>query len=99
MLYTEQFHQFFAPFLRDGIPFYYDAIKWVYQSKNWADEYKYLVLRGLKTPYRPVKVSVTVLFSSEVFYGAGLNNEVILQFIASFAVIVSSMIITDHNEL
>lgn len=88
----------FAPFLRDGIPFYYDAIKWVYQSKNWADEYKYLVLRGLKTPYRPVKVSVTVLFSSEVFYGAGLNNEVILQFIASFAVIVSSMI-TDHNEL
>ena len=81
----------FATFFRDGIPFYYDAIKWVYhETKNWTDKYRYLVLKGLEAPYRPVRVSVTVLFSPEVFYQAGLNNEVILQFIATYAIKVSS---------
>ena len=91
MLYTLNNCTNFCSFFRDGIPFYYDAIKWVYQTKNWVDEYKYLILKGIEAPYKPVKVTVTVLFSSEVFYGAGLNNEIILQFIASFAVVVSSI--------
>ena len=47
-------------------------------------------MKGLEAPYRPVRVSVTVLFSPEVFYQAGLNNEVILQFIATYAIKVSS---------
>lgn len=72
---------------RDGFPFFYDAIKWVYQTKNWGDEYKYLLLKGLEGPsYKPVNVSVTVLFSPEVFYGAGLNNRYLVQMIAGYAI-------------
>ena len=75
---------------RDNFPFYYDAVKWAYQMQRWADEYKYLVLKGLEPPYRPANVSVTVLFSPEVFYGAGLNNRFLVQMIAGYAVQVSS---------
>ena len=75
---------------RDNFPFFYDALKWAYQTReNWDDEYKYLVLKGLEPPYKPVNVSVTVQVSPEIFFGAGLNNRFLVQMIAGYAIQVS----------
>ena len=77
-------------FRPEGFPWFHDAIKWTYGYKmNWYDEYKYLILKGLEPITRPTNVSVTVLFSPEVFFNAGLSNRFLVMMIAGYAIEVN----------
>jgi len=61
-------------FYRDGFPYYYDTLRNVYTESPWESQYKYMVLKGMNDRTTVVNVSVTVLFSPEVFYGAMLRS-------------------------
>ena len=70
----------------NGFPYYYDTLRNVYTESPWESQYKYMVLKGMNDRTTVVNVSVTVLFSPEVFYGAGLNNRYLVQMIAGYAI-------------
>ena len=67
----------------DGLPWYYETIQWIYNEKINDDNYKYLLMRGLRYPQYQ-DVSVKFLFSHEVFRGAGIHSRFGPQLIAAY---------------
>ena len=71
----------------EGFPYYHDTIQKAYNESPWDSEYKYLLLKGHKYPHDVVDVTVTVLFTPEMYFGALLKNkDVVTQMIAAYLI-------------
>ena len=74
----------------EGFPYYHDTIQKSFNESQWDTEYKYLLLKGHRYREDVVDITVTVLFTPEMYFGALLKSkDVVTQMIAAYLIRVS----------